>query len=311
MLAELLGQHRLARQLFVGEEDAEIGIDLRRARKRLCFAKAACLVVVGLAAVLQREGDIVPAGARQERAIENLRLDVLDAVARIDAQHGCHLFGCRPGVAGLIGPGHEMVAAQARLAHDLLEGDVGGARHRGQQRAAGDGLRIARGLQQHLQIGALHHVGLVAVVHHGESRRHVGLERELLEQAGAQRVDRLYLQPTRRLQRAGEQFSRFAAQLSVRMGDAYVADRCVECGIIQRHPMAKRGEHALGHVGGGGLGEGDAEDLFRRHARQQQADHALHQHMCLARAGIGRHERGRGRVRRAPLSVAHSIRDWA
>lgn len=31
VIAKLLGQHRLARQLFVGEEDAEIGIDLRAA----------------------------------------------------------------------------------------------------------------------------------------------------------------------------------------------------------------------------------------------------------------------------------------
>ena len=110
----------------------------------------------------------------------------------------------------LIGPGHEMIAAEAGLAHHVLEGDVGGARHRGHQRAPGRALGIARGLEQHREIGALHHLGLVAVVEHGEARRHVGLERKLLQQPGAQRVDGLHLQPARRLQRAGEQFSRRA-----------------------------------------------------------------------------------------------------
>ena len=138
-----------------------------------------------------------------------------------------------------------MIAAETGFAHDLLESDVGRTRHRGEQRAAGDGLRIARGFQQHLQIGALHHVGLVALVDHGEARGNIGLERKLLEQPGAQRVDGLHLQSARRLQRAGEQLSCFAAQFSVRMGNADVADRCIKLRIVQRHPMAKRGENAL------------------------------------------------------------------
>ena len=33
--------------------------------------------------------------------------------------------------------------------------------------------------------------------------------------------------------------------------------------------MAERREHPFRHVGGGGLGEGDAEDFFRRHAVEQ------------------------------------------
>ena len=93
----------------------------------------------------------------------------------------------------------------------------------------------------------------------------------------------------------------------IRMRNADAADRIIQRGIIERDPVAERREHALGHVGGSGLGEGDAEDLFRRHAIEQQPNHALHQHMRLARAGIGRHERRRGRVRRARLRVAHGI----
>ena len=43
----------------------------------------------------------------------------------------------------------------------------------------------AEARQQHGEIGALHHLVLVAVVEHGKARWHVGLERKLLQQAGA------------------------------------------------------------------------------------------------------------------------------
>ena len=78
-----------------------------------------------------------------------------------------------------------MIAAQAGLAYDVLEGDVGGVRHRGLKRAAEHALGRARSFQKYLEVGALHHVGLVALVEHGKARRHVGLERELLQQPRA------------------------------------------------------------------------------------------------------------------------------
>ena len=120
------------------------------------------------------------------------------------------------GAAGAVGPRHEMIAAQTGLAHHVLEGDVGGAGHRDVERAAGGAVGIARGIQQHREIGALHHLGLVALVEHRKARRHIGLERKLLQQPGAQRVDGLHLQPARRFQRAGEQFARAHPQASRR-----------------------------------------------------------------------------------------------
>ena len=53
--------------------------------------------------------------------------------------------------------------------------------------------------------------------------------------------------------------------------------------VQPRQPL----EHLVRHVGGGGLGEGDAEDFRRIDAAQQQVDHALRQHIGLAGAGIG------------------------
>ena len=65
------------------------------------------------------------------------------------------------------------------------------------------------------------------------------------------------------------------------------ADRVVERRIVERGPFGERVEHALGHVGGGGLGEGDAEDFFRLDALEQEIDHPLCQYMGLARTGVG------------------------
>ena len=229
----------------------------------------------------------------------------------VDAERRRDLRGGGIGAAGVIGPRHEMIAAETRLAHHILEGDVGRARHRHGQRAAGRAVGIARGLQQHREIGALHHLVLVAVVEHGETRRHIGLERELLQQPRAQRVDGLHLQAARRFQRAGKQFARRLAQFRVGMRNAGFADRRVQRRVIERDPMAERGEHPFRHVGGGGLGEGDAEDFFRRHAVEQQPDHPLHQHMRLARAGIGRHERRTPPDRTRALACRGRRRDGA
>ena len=146
------------------------------------------------------------------------------------------------------------------------------------------------GFQKYLEIGALHHVVPVAIIKHGKARRHIRLERELLQEPRAQCVDGLHLQPARRLQRTGKQLTRRPSQARARMGDTDSAYRIIERGVAERDPVAERGEHALRHVGRGRLGEGDAEDLFRRHAVEQHPYHALDQHMRLARAGVRRHE---------------------
>ena len=84
-----------------------------------------------------------------------------------------------------------------------------------------------------------------------------------------------------------------------------VADHVVERGVVERGPGRERVEHALGHIGGGGLGEGDAEDFLRFDIFKQQVDHALRQHMGFARAGIGGEPRRHFRIGRRPLSPAH------
>jgi len=204
-----------------------------------------------------------------------------------------------------------MLAGKAGLAHHVLEGDVGGAGHRGIERATGRTVGITGGFEQHREIGALHHLVLVALVEHGETRRHIRLKRELLQQPCAERVDGLHLEAARRLQRAGEQLAGAHSQFRIDMRNAGVADRGSQRLVVERDPVAERGKYPLRHIGRGCLGKSDAENLFRRHIAEQQPDHPLHQHMGLARAGIGRDERGSRGIRGARLGGADGIRDVA
>ncbi len=310
-VAKFPGQDGFARRLLVCQENAQVYVQLLASGQPRCLAESSGLIFLGPAAAAVECGcDLEPARARQVRSIDDLAFDGLDPVVIGNAERRRHLRRRNVGIAGDVGPGHEVVAAEAGLAHHVLEGDVGGARHRDLERLSGRAPGIARRFEQHLEIGALHHLGLVTVVENRKTRRHVGLERKLLQQPRAERVNGLHLQAARRFQRACKQFARGLAQACGRMRDADVPDRGIEACIVQRDPVAERREHPLRHVGGGGLGEGDAEDFLRRHAGKQQADHALHQHMGLAGAGIGRHEGRSCGVRRALLRVAHRAGNW-
>ncbi len=200
-----------------------------------------------------------------------------------------------------IGPGHEVIAAETGLAHHVLEGDVGGARHRGHQRPPGRAIGIAGGRR------AAPRDWRAPSSRSGRGRRARRSAPGTLASNGnccSSRVHSAWMVCTFSppgVSSALANSFRAAIAAARRTGDAGLADRGVERVVVERDPVAERGEHPLRHVGGGGLGEGDAEDLFRRHAVEQQADHALHQHMGLARAGIGRDEgRGAPGSRRGP-----------
>ena len=91
---------------------------------------------------------------------------------------------------------------------------------------------------------------------------------------------------------------RFGVRLARRSTARIASSSAASSSVVQSR---ERVEHAVRHVGGGGLGEGEAEDFRRVDAVEQQADHALRQHMGLARAGIGRRPRPRRRDRTAAM----------
>ena len=307
VVAEFLRHHRFARRAIgLREEDAEILVDLRRAGEHQRAAQPRRLVLIGLAAGFQNQGDVLPSRARQVRSVDDVALDILDAIVGIDAERRGNLRGGGLRAAGGVRPRHEMIAAETGLAHHVLEGDVGRARHRRHQRAAGGAFGVARRLEEDPEIGALHHLVLVAVVEHGEARRHIGLERKLLQQPRAQRVDGLHLQPARRLQRAGEQFARRFAQACARdcgMPASRIAASSASSSSVTQWPSVVNTRSAM--LAAAALVKVMQRIFSGAHVVEQQPDHPLHQHMRLARAGIGRNERGRRRIGRARLRVAN------
>ena len=66
-----------------------------------------------------------------------------------------------------------------------------------------------------------------------------------------------------------------------------------------RHPAGEALKTRLRHLGGGGLGVGEAEDALGRRAGEQQAQHAHGEHVRLAGAGVGRDPGGDGGIGRA------------
>ncbi len=153
----------------------------------------------------------------------------------------------------------------------------------GQFRVAGGGARnhvAARGGEQrrlHLR------------VEHFEMGRNVGLQRKLVQHRFAEGVDGLDLQPARCFQRLGEQAPRPAHGVAIGPATVQRLDPRRQFRVAKRRPFRQCRKHPVRHVGCGGAGVGQAQDLRRIGAAQQQPDDALGQHMGLARSGIGRH----------------------
>ncbi len=139
----------------------------------------------------------------------------------------------------------------------------------------------------------------LAVLEHAEPRGDAGLEREAAEQRLAEGVDRLDFQPAGGFERAGKEGAG-ACEPAGRNGLGGLAEgseRLPECRVVEHGPRAERPEQAVLHLGRGGLGVGQAEDLLRVGPGEEQARHPVGQDAGLARAGIGRHparDRGGG-----------------
>ncbi len=153
------------------------------------------------------------------------------------------------------------------------------------------------GAGEELLAGGVQQLAGFGLVHHLEARRHAGLGGEGLQQALAEGMDGLHAQAAGRFQRQREQ----AAGPRQALGGEIplvqlVVDVVQQVAVIEVDPLGQALEQAAAHLRRGGAGVGDAEDVFRPCALQQQADDAVHQQVGLAGAGIGVDEHGNGRV---------------
>ncbi len=133
-----------------------------------------------------------------------------------------------------------------------------------------------------------------------EARSDVGFRREGREQRLGKAMDGLDSQAARRLEHLGEQAPRpLASKRVVALAEASEVGR--ELAILHPHPGSKPLADAVRHLGGAGLGEGQAEDGFGRDALQQQPEHARGQDLGLAAARRRRQRSMPARVDRGGL----------
>ncbi len=139
------------------------------------------------------------------------------------------------------------------------------------------------------------------VVGDRKMRRHARFERKPLEQRLAERVDRLHAQAAGRFEDRGEQHARAAHFARVGRAADPLDQRRAQRRIVARRPFGQKLGQTFAHFGGGGFGEGKAQDRRRPHPAQQQVHDPRRQDMGLARARVGRDPNAGRRVRRQAL----------
>ncbi len=192
------------------------------------------------------------------------------------------------------------------VAHDFAEqlfkpAVIGDIQH-GLERPRQVRVLSARRRRQQAEAGVGQKRGGGGIVQHREMAGDIGLQRKPVQQAFAEGVDGLDLQPARRFQRMGEQAPRHRDLQRIGPRTLDLSDLVGKGCFRQHRPFGKPAEHPVRHFGRRRLRIGEAEDRRGSGAGQQQPDHALGQHMGLARAGIGRDPDGTGRIGGEPLA---------
>ncbi len=190
-----------------------------------------------------------------------------------------------------------MVTLLDELAERILVGHVASMRQDDRQRLSERTLGMVRRPSQDPAARLDHQGCRIALREHVEMAGDIGFEGKLMEEAFAERVDRLDLEAAGSLEGPCKQAPRRGEAIAGRARLAEVGKFLAQGGIGQLRPLTKRRKHALGHLSGCRLGEGQAEDTAWIGAGEQEAHDPPRQHEGLAGAGIGRHPGGGARVR--------------
>ncbi len=297
----------LARLELAGDEDLLIEAGALRGARRRRGEEPPRLLLVVLAALRKDLGRLRPLRCRKDGTIRHFAFHPLDRVVRGDAERAAKCGDGGLDAAAVVDKGAHGIALADRLADHLLERLIRRPRNGGGQRAAERLFRRQGCVEQHAEADLAEKLRLRRLVEDAETGGDIGLERKMMQQPRAEGVDGLHLQSAWRLQCHSEQPPRERAPRRVRLNVRDSLDGCGERDMVERGPAAQLVEHAVRHIGGGGLGKGDAEDLCRVDAVEQQTDHAQRQDMRLAGSGIGRHpRRGRG-IRRLDLQAPQVV----
>ena len=194
--------------------------------------------------------------------------------------------------------------ARGSLRQRELEREVAGQRDDGRQRAAVGAVGLRRGREQHLDPD----VSSICFCCVSSSTWKRAATSASNGNCCRSRVQKAWMvctfNPPGVSSASANSLRARASRLRVDALDAGLADFLVERVVVERGPAREPLEHAVRHVGRGRLGVGEAEDFRRIGAVEQQADHALRQHVGLAGAGVGRHPRRRRGIGRLVLRRA-------
>ena len=163
--------------------------------------------------------------------------------------------------------GAEGFGAAQRLLQKVIEGE--GAALPRHQVELGHALRGRAQRRERPVARVEHEEASLVLIDDLEMRRDIGLERKKPEQPLGEGVQRLNLEPARRLDRAGEQLPRKGELRRARRSRAAFDDRLRKGLVRKARPPGELGEDALGHVGRRRLGVGEAQDLRRRRSLEQ------------------------------------------
>ena len=141
------------------------------------------------------------------------------------------------------------------------------------------------------------------VIHHLESGRNSGLQREATQKLFAERVDGLDFQAPGGLQGASKQRAGLGEFRRIEGPILQPGEAQRQLGIRQHRPFAQQFEQAALHLRGGGFGVGDAKDGLGADPCQQQPRHPVDQGLGLARSGVGGDKGRQGGIGGDPLAV--------
>ncbi len=147
------------------------------------------------------------------------------------------------------------------------------ARHRDDraERVTERAVPVLCGARDHRVEGRLAQQRLPALVKHGEMRRHLRFEREALQQALAEAVNGVDLEPAFGFERPGEQASRVAQVVFFRRAPEQQDKLFAQRLLGHRSPLGKIMEQAVLHLRRRRLGVGQAENRFGSEAREQES----------------------------------------
>ena len=241
--------------------------------------------LVGRAPTVQILAGAAQAGMIEDAVAAGLPQNVRRGFPGLEPQTAPHARNQQPDAA-MIGDGLRQPAP--RREHRLDQRTEPALVHIFDQHRQGAAQRLFRraaGADQHLLPRLTQQLGGGPVIQQVEMRRQPGFERKTPQNRLAKSVNGLDTETGGRIDDGGEQLPRARLHVGVGLPAVQVEQRLFQRRVIHHRPFAQPLDDAVGHFGGGGPGEGDAEDTVGRRAAEQQAQHAVGQHGRLAGAG--------------------------